>query len=159
MFCGKRDDHHLGKVTEALGDIANALWGIAKAIQKQGGADVPHLNVSFGRATQKEGKAMATSISITNQQKILVTFTPDATIDGAIDLVTESGDGTFVRNDDFSFWLVSPDTAGVAITQYLASADADRGAGIVRLEHTVVMTTDDPQATTITPTFGAPEPK
>jgi hypothetical protein len=102
---------------------------------------------------------MATSISITNRQQILVTFTADATIDGAIDLVTESGDGTFVRVDDFSFRLVSPDTAGVAVTQYLASADADRGEGVVRLEHTIVMTTDDPQATTITPTFGAPEPK
>jgi hypothetical protein len=154
MFCGRRNDHRLA---EALGDIASALWGIARAIQKQGEADI--LSVSFGRATQKEGSAMATSISITNQQKISVTFTPDATIDGAIELVVESGDGTFTRIDDFSFYLVSPSTSGVAITQYLASADADRGAGIVRLEHAIVMTTDDPQATTITPTFGAPEPK
>jgi len=85
-------------------------------------------------------------IACTNAQKVTVTATPKsvsgrpATLDGALKVSVQSGDGTVEQDPGapLSFKAVSGDNPGTTI--YLVEGDADLGEGVVTIQDTVELT-------------------
>lgn len=90
-------------------------------------------------------------VSSTNEQKVKLTAAPvtaagnPAPIDGALVVEVISGDATFSQDpaEPLSFYVISGE-AGVS--QLKVSADADTGAGVVKIEEVVTYTVSAAQA-------------
>jgi hypothetical protein len=87
---------------------------------------------------------MALELTITNEQKILVTSTPvtatgrPAVMDGALSAEIVSGEATWVQGPTpNSIYLVSADNPGD--TSFVVSADADLGEGVQLIQDTVLL--------------------
>ena len=122
-----------------------------------------YLDFRVGYPELKKG-AEKMELTITNEQKILLTPTPvtaaghPARIDGAIRVEKISGDGDFLlQPDNLSFYLISGDT--VTDTLYHVSADADLGEGTRLLEADVTLHVIEAEANALGLTVGQPELK
>lgn len=143
-----------------LGFFAGFLTAVVLFARHSGaGAGRPRLNATVGPVSLKEANPVATTIQITNREQIDLSFTPDAPIDGVVELIIESGPSTFLTVSDNHFKLVSTDLGTPQITTYKARADIDRGTEIETLEETYILVTDDPKATSLGGTVGMAEPK
>ncbi len=90
-------------------------------------------------------------ITITNEEKVEVTIVPvtstgkPAKLDGAPTWTIQSGDSTTaVATDGLSAFLISSDVPGD--TQILVEADADLGAGVVKISDIIKLTVAGAQA-------------
>ncbi len=108
---------------------------------------------------------MPLSVACTNEEKVKITATPTtasggpASIDGALVVEVQSGDGTFTQDaaEPLSFWAVSGAAPGD--TLYGVSADADLGSGVVTIADQVTLTVTSAQAANFGFVSGPPEPK
>lgn len=119
---------------------------------------------AIGLATPKTTTRKNMDISITNEQKVLVTVTPvtaagkPAKLDGKPTWTVSVGDSTIQPADDgMSCELISSDTPGD--TTIVVSADADLGAGVVTVSDAVNLTVVGAMATSLGLTVGTPETK
>jgi hypothetical protein len=105
------------------------------------------------------------AISCTNEQQIPVTASPvsssggAATIDGALTVTVQSGDGTVLQDaaTPLVFTAVSGDLPGDTV--YLIEADADLGAGTTTISDLVTLTVTSATAASFGLTAGAAEAK
>ena len=105
------------------------------------------------------------SVTCTDAQKITVTATPvtaggkPATLDGALVVTVQSGDGTVEQDpaSPLSFKAVSGDAPGTTV--YLVTADADLGAGVITIQDTVELTVTNENAAAFGLAGGVVEPK
>jgi hypothetical protein len=110
------------------------------------------------------GKPML-EITSTTDEKVLITVSPktqsgkDAKLDGPIEVVVQSGSGTFAPGPDpnSQFYAVSEDGAGE--TTYQVNGDADLGAGVETISDGVHYVYSSPKAVNLGVSAGAPEPK
>lgn len=107
---------------------------------------------------------MALELTITNEQKILVTASPTtaagapALIDGALVGSVVSGEATVTPGPTpNSIYLVSGANPGD--TTFLVEADADLGTGVVTIQDTVTLHVAGALAVNLGLSAGAPEPK
>lgn len=105
---------------------------------------------------------MATVISITSEEKILVTLSPktaagnDASVENPVWSVV-SGDATLVPSEDgLSCELVS---GASGINEIKVTADADLGEGVVEISSDITLAVTSPLAADLGITVGAAEPK
>lgn len=113
---------------------------------------------------QPKTKVSMQEITITNEQKILMTVKPvtatgkPAKLDGPIAVTATSGESTFeIQPDGNSFYLISADTPGDS--QFLVEGDADLGSGVETISDTVKLTVEGAKAANLGLTSGTPEPK
>ncbi len=114
------------------------------------------------------------SATCSNIQKVKFTVNPrtdpdskdpngrPAPLDGPLSGVVTSGDGTFELDptDPKSYFVVSGDTGGGAITTVEVSADANMSPTEVRtLTEIVTLTVTDAEASALGSVASAPEPK
>lgn len=106
---------------------------------------------------------MPVSISLTSEQKVLVTLTPTtatgkpSTIDGQATFEVVSGDCTVENVDLLSAYIVSGDAAGVSVVS--VSADVDLSEEITTITDSITVTVSDPLAANLGLVIGTPEPK
>lgn len=105
------------------------------------------------------------SIACNNEQKVTVNAAPQsasgkpATIDGALTVTVQSGDGTVEQDpaSPLSFKAVSGD--GLGDTVFLVEGDADLGAGVVTIQDTVTLSVTSAVAANFGLSAGVTEPK
>ncbi len=102
-------------------------------------------------------------ITITNEQKVLVTLDPKtaagapASIDGNATFEVTSGDATVEVVDATSAWLISGTNVGNSTIS--VSADADLGEGVATLTDTIDLAVVSAAASTLALVAGTPELK
>lgn len=107
---------------------------------------------------------MSLAITINNEQKVNVTLSPvdangkPAPLDGVPVWSVVDGDSTVEpAADGLSAEITSSDTPGV--TDFLVTADADLGQGVVPISDTIALTVEHAQATALGLAAGTPENK
>jgi len=109
---------------------------------------------------------MAESISLTNEEKRLVTATPitaagnPATIDGAVQFTVTSGTCTIAPvdpPDPMRAYVVSGDMPGDSAVQM--ACDADLGSGVVPIVDTMLVHVTSASAASLEVSVGPPERK
>lgn len=107
---------------------------------------------------------MALELTITNEQKILVTANPTtaagapAQLDGPLTATIVSGEGTVLPGPlPNQLYFVSGANPGD--TSYIVEADADLGAGVQLIQDTVLLHVAGALAASLGLTAGVPEPK
>lgn len=105
---------------------------------------------------------MSTVISITSEEKILVTLAPKtaagnpASVENPVWSVT-SGDATLLPSEDgLSCELVS---GAAGINEIKVTADADLGEGVVEISSDITLAVTSPLAADLGITVGTAEPK
>ena len=107
---------------------------------------------------------MALELTITNEQRILVTATPTtstgrpASLDGALSAQIVAGEATWVAGPTpNSIYLVSAENPGD--TSFVVEADADLGSGVVLIQDTVLLKVAGALAANLGLVAGVAEPK
>lgn len=107
---------------------------------------------------------MPLELTITNEQKILLTANPvtaagrPASLDGALSAQVVSGEATFQAGPNPNqVYLVSGDNPGD--TSFVVEGDADLGAGVTLIQDTVVLHVAGALAANLGLQAGTPEPK
>lgn len=124
-----------------------------------------HFDVQIGLVQQKQvPKGNMTSVSITNEQQVVVTLTPKtdkgkpAKLDGVPTWTVQSGDSVVTPSDDgLSATFVSSDTPGDTVV--LVEADADLGAGVTPISESITLTVSSATATNLGVSVGTPTDK
>jgi hypothetical protein len=123
-----------------------------------------HFNYAIGLPMHKLGGSKMLDLTITNEQKVLVTVNPvtDAgnpvTLDGPITVEVNSGDGMFdVQPDEVSVSLISG--VGLGDTVFTISGDADLGAGVETVSDVVNLHVEGAKAAALGLVAGTPELK
>lgn len=114
---------------------------------------------------KKKGNNMPAEISITNEQKVPVTLTPEtdsgkpAKLDGkpSVSIVSGNSQVANVSEDGLSFELVSSDDPGDTVV--LVKADADLGEGIEEISDTITLRVIGATAKNLGISVGTPVPK
>jgi len=117
---------------------------------------------SIGMPIRKGGDIVL-ELTCTNEQKVPITVAPvtaagtPASLDGAVSVSVQSGDGTVEMIDDASFYVVSgPDPGDTA---YLVSGDADLGDGVETISDIVTLRVAGAKAESLGLVAGAAVPK
>ena len=133
------------KIIKKGGDILfNILKFIAKIfIKRDKSQHKGNFNYAIGRPILKGVKFMM-ELNVTNEEKILVSCNPvtlagnPVTLDGAIIVSLQSGDGNFeVQPDGKSVFLISGLLPGDST--FIIQADADLGEGVENISDVVVL--------------------
>jgi hypothetical protein len=111
----------------------------------------------------RKGGDIVLELTCTNEQKVPITVAPvtaagtPASLDGAVSVSVQSGDGTVEMIDDASFYVVSgPDPGDTA---YLVSGDADLGDGVETISDIVTLRVAGAKAESLGLVAGAAVPK
>ena len=106
---------------------------------------------------------MPLDITLTNEQKVLITATPTteggqlAMLDGDVTYTVESGECTLESVDNLSTYIVSGDTPGDSVI--MVTADADLGEGVQHIQDAVLVHVEGAFASNLGLTAGQPELK
>lgn len=106
---------------------------------------------------------MPAEITLTNEQKVLVTVNPvtatgqPAQLDGPAIFTVTSGDCTVSAVDERSAFIVSGSSLSDSVVQ--VDGDADLGGGVETISDTVLVHVQGARATSLGLTVGTPEPK
>jgi hypothetical protein len=108
---------------------------------------------------------MPLSVACNNEQKVTILAAPQsasgkpATIDGALTVTVQSGDGTVEQDaaSPLSFKAVSGEAIGDTV--YLVEGDADMGAGVVTIQDLVTLSVTSAVAANFGLTAGITEAK
>ena len=102
-------------------------------------------------------------LTCTNEEKIKITVNPVTTagkpvsLDGAIQVSAQIGEGTVALIDNNSFYVISGDNPGD--TSFLVSGDTDLGEGVEPISDIILLRVLGAKASSLGLVAGAPELK
>jgi len=124
-----------------------------------------NFNWSVGRPTLKKEGGTMLEVTVTSDEKVLVTISAETTGGSPVDPIAPpilrvlSGDGTFLVVDVKNFWLISGSVMGNTAYEISADFDPGRDGTSERLTDNIVLTVGEPRVATLGFKVGEPVSK